>query len=50
MIKKLIDRLLGKPARKAAPAASEPEIPVVPLGQRVEVPRSGHRHRPDAGR
>jgi poly(A) polymerase len=43
MIRKFIDRLLGK--GPAAPAASpaQPELPVIPLGQRVEVPAEDHR-------
>ena len=40
MIKKLIDRLLGK----GAPApASAPAAPVVALGKRVEIPAEVHR-------
>lgn len=46
MIKKLIDKLLGKPAdRAAAPqtaAAAEPPVPKIPLGRRVEVPAVDH--------
>jgi poly(A) polymerase len=40
MIKKFIDRLLGKNAAAAAPLHA---MPVVPLGRRVEVPASEHR-------
>ncbi len=39
MIKRLIDRLLGKPA-KTAPVATAP--PAIPLGHRVEVPVAEH--------
>lgn len=39
MIKKFIDRLLGKsPAPEAPPA-----LPAIPLGQRVEIPAAEHR-------
>jgi poly(A) polymerase len=38
MIKKLIDKLLRKPAD----AAKTPELPKIPLGQRVEVPAAEH--------
>ncbi|HSW02979.1 polynucleotide adenylyltransferase PcnB [Aquabacterium sp.] len=41
MIKRLIDKLLGKPAKPTA-AAAEPDAPRIPLGQRVEVPASEH--------
>jgi poly(A) polymerase len=42
MIKKFINRLLGKGA--ATPDITpEPAVPVIPLGQRVEVPREQHR-------
>lgn len=40
MIKRLIDKLLGKPAKPAVVA--EPETSRIPLGQRVEVPASEH--------
>ncbi len=40
MIKRLIDKLLGKPAKAAEPAAPPP--PRIPLGARVEVPASEH--------
>jgi poly(A) polymerase len=39
MIKKFIDRLLGKAPRDAA---AEPPLPAVPLGQRVEIPAAEH--------
>jgi poly(A) polymerase len=42
MIKKFINRLLGKGA-KEAPTPPEPAVPVIPLGQRVEVPAAEHR-------
>ena len=50
MIKRLIDRLLGKPSRAAATAvktaaaaaAAADSSPVIPLGKRVEVPASEH--------
>jgi len=38
MIKRLIDRLLGKPGKSAAP----PAPPRIPLGKRVEVPAAEH--------
>ena len=40
MIKRLIDKLLGKPAAKtaAAPPPTPPAVPRIPLGKRVEVP------------
>ena len=38
MIKKFINRLLGK----SAPADAPPAAPVIPLGVRVEVPLAGH--------
>jgi poly(A) polymerase len=45
MIKKFIDRLLGK----AAPAKADepPAVPVIPLGVRTEVPASEHRINPE---
>ncbi|MFM2055837.1 MAG: hypothetical protein RLY71_222 [Pseudomonadota bacterium] len=48
MIKKFIDKLLGKsagatPSRRSAPAAPEPVVPVGPtVGVRVEVAREAH--------
>jgi poly(A) polymerase len=39
MIRKFIDRLLGKPPV----AAPSPAAPVIPLGRRVEVPAAEHR-------
>ncbi len=42
MIKKLIDRLLGKSPRKKAPAAAPEALPAVPTGQRVEIPAGEH--------
>ena len=47
MIKRLIDKLLGKPAAKSAATASAPPppappVPRIPLGKRVEVPASEH--------
>jgi len=42
MIKKFIDRLLGK-ATPQDRAAAEAPAPVVPLGARVEVPQAEHR-------
>ena len=39
MIKKFINRLLGKPAK----ASAAPAVPAIPLGVRVEVPASDHR-------
>jgi len=43
MIKRLIDKLLGKPAAKtAAEAPATPAPPRIPLGKRVEVPASEH--------
>ncbi|WP_395699617.1 polynucleotide adenylyltransferase PcnB [Aquabacterium sp.] len=43
MIKRLIDKLLGKPAKPAAAAeAAAPTAPRIPLGHRVEVPASEH--------
>ena len=42
MIKKFINRLLGK-AGKDDPAPVAPAVPVIPLGQRVEVPVEEHR-------
>ncbi len=42
MIKKFINRLLGKAGKdEEVPAA--PAVPVIPLGQRVEVPAEEHR-------
>ena len=41
MIKTFINRLLGKDARAAAPAAAA--LPAIPLGRRVEVPVEDHR-------
>ena len=41
MIKKFIDRLLGKPAQPVA--ATAPDVVAIPLGQRTEVPASEHR-------
>ncbi len=41
MIKTFINRLLGKDARAAAPAAAA--VPAIPLGRRVEVPVQEHR-------
>jgi poly(A) polymerase len=46
MIKKFIDRLLGKgaaPRAAAAAAAPAPAAPVIPLGQRVELGPEQHR-------
>jgi poly(A) polymerase len=44
MIKKFIKRLLGKGDEVAVPAvAVPPQLPAVPLGQRVEVPVAEHR-------
>ncbi|NRF67895.1 polynucleotide adenylyltransferase PcnB [Aquincola sp. S2] len=40
MIKRLIDKLLGKPAKPAVPPA--PPVPRIPLGERVETPASVH--------
>lgn len=42
MIKKLIDRLLGKSPRKKALAAAPEALPAVPTGQRVEIPAGEH--------
>jgi poly(A) polymerase len=42
MIKKFIERLLGKGARADAKAEPAPALPVVPLGQRVEVHAAEH--------
>ena len=44
MIKKFINRLLGKggEAAAAAPAAAAPAAPRIPTGKRVEVPASAH--------
>ena len=42
MIKKFIDRLLGKGTPEDR-APAQPPIPVVPLGARVEVPQAEHR-------
>ncbi len=42
MIKKLINRLLGKGEGKADAEAAPPPAPAVPLGARVEVPHSAH--------
>ena len=39
MIRKLIDRLLRKSEREAAP----PAVPAIPLGQRVEIAAADHR-------
>jgi poly(A) polymerase len=45
MIKKFIQRLLGKPGEAAAsaPAAPAPVAPAVPLGRRVEIGVADHR-------
>ncbi len=45
MIKKFINRLLGKGASADAPEApvAVPAVPEIPLGQRVEIPASEHR-------
>ena len=43
MIRKFIDRLLGKGPAAAAASPAQPEVPVIPLGQRVEVPAEDHR-------
>jgi len=44
MIKKFIDRLLGKGAKVEAAPAPEPIVePVIPLGQRTEVAAAEHR-------
>ena len=42
MIKRFIDRLLGKSAAVAAPASAPAPVPTIPLGQRVELPRERH--------
>jgi poly(A) polymerase len=44
MIKRLIDKLLGKPAPAKAPAAApaSPPLPRIPLGKRMEVAASEH--------
>ena len=49
MIKKVINRLLGKggDAAAAAPAAAAPAAPRIPTGKRVEVPASVHGIDPD---
>ena len=49
MIKKFINRLLGKggEAAAAAPAAAAPAAPRIPTGKRVEVPASAHGIDPD---
>jgi poly(A) polymerase len=41
MIKRFINRLLGKEAPPAA--AAEPAVPVIPMGQRVEIPAAEHQ-------
>ena len=46
MIKKIINRLLGKGAAPEAAAAAPPE-PVIPLGVRTEVPASVHGINPE---
>lgn len=42
MIKKFIDRLLGKGTPAAAKGPAAPAVPVIPLGQRVEIPAEQH--------